>query len=128
MYRATAPTTETPIRPPVVGGNMIQTASTAATATSRTSTGRTAARACGCRWRTTSSSSASTSSGNATRSAYVQHVPRGDTSLAVSRTDQQLAVTVHRGRRTGDLSGAGQQHPHVAPDRGAVPLVRRQQP
>src|SRR3954471_5569718 len=123
-----ATTTPNARKPPVFCGSITHAKVVVATASTATRAGRIAVFQCGCRWRTTSSSSVSTSSGNATRSAYVQHVTRRDAKVgAVSRTDHQLPVDVHRCRLAGDLAAAGQQRTHRAADRGAVPPVRPEQ-
>src|SRR5689334_7618047 len=122
-------TTAKPIRPPWLLGNITQATVVTTTASSTSRLGRSTVFPCGCRWRTTSSSSARTSSGNATRSAYVQPVPRRDTMRdAVSRPDYQLTLTVHLGRLALQRIAAGQQHAHRAADRRAIPPVRREQP
>src|SRR3954447_24434287 len=122
MLAATTPNAR---KPPVFCGSITHANVLVARARSATRAGRIAVFQCGCRWRTTSSSSVSTSSGNATRSAYVQHVTRRDAKVAaVSRTDHQLPVDVHRRGLAGDLAAAGQQRAYRPADRGAVPPVR----
>src|SRR5690348_14980170 len=125
MIAATTPNAR---KPPLFCGSMTHAKAAVARASAVTRAGRIAVFQCGCRWRTTSSWSVSTSSGNATRSAYVQHVTRRDAKVvAVSRTDHQLPVDVHRCRLAGGLAAAGQQRANRAADRGAVPPVGPEQ-
>src|SRR3954466_6217235 len=126
MISATTPKAR---KPPVFCGSITQVRMIVASASSTTSPGRIAVFQCGCRWRTTSSWSVRTSSGNATRSAYVQHVTRGDAMAgAVSRTDHQLTVDIHVGRLADQLAAARQQGAHRPAVRRAPSPVRAEQP
>src|SRR3954447_19728641 len=115
--------------PPRFIGSITQATIVTPRASESSRTGRIAAFPCGCRWRTTSSWSVSTSSGNATGSAYVHDVAGRDAMVtAVSRTDHQLTVGVHRGRLAGHGGTAGQQDAYAPADGGAPPPVGRQEP